>query len=84
MMDADFNCARCAKDMEDCKCPEVPSAAADGSTSPEDGDFHCPECGSFKVEEIGYEDDFGSMECKACGYQGDPGEDFPAYRQAQE
>lgn len=44
----------------------------------EGGEFFCPQCSSFDVEEIGYEDDFGSMACKICGYQGDPGEDFPS------
>ncbi len=69
---------------EDCY-PETgePSASPAGST-PEDGDFYCPECGSFDVEEIAYEDDFGSMECRQCKYQGGPGEDFPAYREPKE
>lgn len=42
------------------------------------GEFYCPECKSADVREIAYEDDFGSMECKCCGYTGGPGEEFPA------
>lgn len=44
----------------------------------EEKEFCCPECDSFDVREISYVDDFGSMECKCCGYRGDPGEDFPS------
>jgi hypothetical protein len=50
----------------------------DGDDFQEEKVFCCPECDSFEVEEIGYEDDFCSMRCKDCGYQGDPGEDFPS------
>lgn len=42
------------------------------------GEAYCPECNSFNVEEISYENDFGSMHCIQCDYQGGPGEDFPA------
>jgi protein gp37 len=42
-----------------------------------DTDWCCPECNSFNVHEIGYENDFGSFECENCKYVGGPGEDFP-------
>lgn len=41
-------------------------------------EFCCPECDSFDVSGIEYEDDFGSMRCNECEYQGSPGEHFPS------
>ena len=44
----------------------------------EQGQFFCPECKSFNVDEFIYENDFQSMKCNDCQYTGSPGEDFPA------
>lgn len=53
---------------------EVSKSAAETG---DDEAFYCPECGSLEVNEISYEDDFGSMECTSCAYVGSPGEEFP-------
>jgi len=49
-----------------------------------DEEFVCPECKSYDVVDIAYEDDFGSMRCLDCDYAGEPGEDFPTSRRVRD
>lgn len=52
-------------------------AALEAELAEVDTSWLCPECGSFDSREVSHPDDFGSRACNACGYVGNPGEDFP-------
>lgn len=66
-------------------CREMDNALLEIESLKAEPEWRCPECGSFDTEELHWADDFASRECRECGYQGEPGEDFPTFtKQAAE